>query len=153
MKVRIFTLSTTRKIELRFNGVVLMILWSKLRVLDTDDVKQKGKICLVLFRGFCSFVFNLSSLCRCATNTDCRLVDRTPADQGPVVRRPISASQGLNFNPGFFFFCSKAFFPIICSIPFSVSCWVWNVVFKLVFIAGTYNIVDVINLSQALYWA
>ena len=27
--------------------------------------------------------------------------------QGPVVRRPMSANPGLNFNAGFFFFCSK----------------------------------------------
>ena len=33
--------------------------------------------------------------------------------QGPVVRRPTSANLGLNFDPGFFFFCSKAFSPII----------------------------------------
>ena len=31
-------------------------------------------------------------------------------DLGPVVRRPISANPGLNFNPGFVFFSSKAFF-------------------------------------------
>ena len=29
--------------------------------------------------------------------------------QGPVVQRPISANPGLNFKPGFLFFCSKAF--------------------------------------------
>ena len=28
---------------------------------------------------------------------------------GRVVRRPVSANPGLNFNPGFFFFSSKAF--------------------------------------------
>ena len=36
---------------------------------------------------------------------------------GPVVRRPISANQGLNFNPGLFFLSSKVFsqtiFPIL----------------------------------------
>ena len=44
-------------------------LRSKPRVVDTNDVKQKtsllyvqGKICLVLFHGFCSFV--LRHLCR-----------------------------------------------------------------------------------------
>ena len=42
-------------------------------------------------------------------------------DQGPVVRRPISANPGLNFNPGFFFFCSKAFSQIIFPIPFTAS--------------------------------
>ena len=35
---------------------------------------------------------------------------------GPVVRRPISANPGLNFNMGFFFFCSKAFSRIIHQI-------------------------------------
>ena len=28
---------------------------------------------------------------------------------GPVVRRPVSTNPRLNVNPGFFFFCSKAF--------------------------------------------
>ena len=32
---------------------------------------------------------------------------------GPVVRRPISASPGVKFNPSFFFLCSKAFSRII----------------------------------------
>ena len=36
--------------------------------------------------------------------------------QGPVVRRPISANPGLNFNLGFFFFCSKVFFRVISSL-------------------------------------
>ena len=40
---------------------------------------------------------------------------------GPVVRRPISANPGQNFNTGFFFFCSKAFFRIILSILFRAS--------------------------------
>ena len=43
---------------------------------------------------------------------------------GPVVRRPISANPGLNFNLGFFFFfffCSKAFSRIIFSILYSAS--------------------------------
>ena len=39
----------------------------------------------------------------------------------PVVRRPISANPGLNFNPGFFFFFSKAFSRIIFSRPFKAS--------------------------------
>ena len=38
-----------------------------------------------------------------------------------VVRRPISANTGLNFNLGFFFFCSKEFFRIIFSILFRPS--------------------------------
>ena len=41
--------------------------------------------------------------------------------QGPVVRRTISANPGLNFNLGFFFFCSKAFSRIIFSILFIAS--------------------------------
>ena len=36
--------------------------------------------------------------------------------QGPVVRTPVSANPGLNFNPGFFFFLSKALSRIISSI-------------------------------------
>ena len=44
-----------------------------------------------------------------------------PNSQDPVVRRPISANPGLNFNLGFFFFCSKAFSRIIFSILFRAS--------------------------------
>ena len=40
---------------------------------------------------------------------------------GPVVRRPISANPGLNFNPGFFFFCSKVFSRVISSLLFRAS--------------------------------
>ena len=36
--------------------------------------------------------------------------------QGPVVKRPISSNPGLNFNPGFFFFCSKVFSQVISSL-------------------------------------
>ena len=39
-------------------------------------------------------------------------------NQGPVVQRPIRANQGLNFNPGPFFFCSKEFSRIIFAILF-----------------------------------
>ena len=42
-------------------------------------------------------------------------------DLSSVVRRPISANPGLNFNPGFLFFCSKAFSRIIFSILFRAS--------------------------------
>ena len=52
---------------------------------------------------------------------------------GPVVRRPISANPGLNFNPGFFFFCSKAF------------SWI-N--FSILFIASTHQIVDKKNKTE-----
>ena len=41
--------------------------------------------------------------------------------QGPVVRRPITANPGLNFNLGFFVFCSKAFSRKIFSILFRAS--------------------------------
>ena len=41
--------------------------------------------------------------------------------QGPVVRTPVSANPGLNFNPGFFFFLSKALYRIMFSILFRVS--------------------------------
>ena len=41
--------------------------------------------------------------------------------QGPVVRTPVSANPGLNFNPGFFFLLSKAHCRIIFSILFRVS--------------------------------
>ena len=40
---------------------------------------------------------------------------------GPVVRRPISVNPGLNFNPGFFFFCSKTISRIIFSSLFIES--------------------------------
>ena len=39
-------------------------------------------------------------------------------NQGPLVWRLISANPGLNFNPGSFFFCLKAFSRIIFSILF-----------------------------------
>ena len=43
-------------------------------------------------------------------------------NKGPVARRrSISASPRLNFNPGSFFFCSKAFSRMIFSIPFRAS--------------------------------
>ena len=40
---------------------------------------------------------------------------------GPVVRTPVSASPGLNFNPGFFIFLSKALSLVIFSILFRIS--------------------------------
>ena len=42
-------------------------------------------------------------------------------DQGPVVRRPISANPGLNYNPDLSFFSSKAFSRTILSILFRVA--------------------------------
>ena len=41
--------------------------------------------------------------------------------QGPVVRAPVSANPGLNFNPGFFIFLSNALSRIIFSFLFRVS--------------------------------
>ena len=41
--------------------------------------------------------------------------------QGPVVRTPVSANQGLNLNVGFFFLLSKAVSRIIFSILFEES--------------------------------
>ena len=41
--------------------------------------------------------------------------------QGPVVGTPVSANPGLNFNPGFFIFLSKALSRIIFSFLFRVS--------------------------------
>ena len=40
---------------------------------------------------------------------------------GLVARRSVSANPGLNFNPGFFFFCSQALSRIIFSILFRTS--------------------------------
>ena len=40
---------------------------------------------------------------------------------GPVVRKSISTNQGLNFNPGFYFYCSKTFSPIISCIVYRAS--------------------------------
>ena len=42
-------------------------------------------------------------------------------DLGPVVRTPVRANPGLNFNPGFFFFLSKALSRIIFSLLCRVS--------------------------------
>ena len=44
-----------------------------------------------------------------------------PVVLGPVVRKPVSANPGLNFNPGFFFCLSKALSRIIFSILFRIS--------------------------------
>ena len=40
---------------------------------------------------------------------------------GSVFRRPISANPGLNFNPGLFFFSTKAFSRTVFSILFRVA--------------------------------
>ena len=41
--------------------------------------------------------------------------------QGPIVRTPVSANPGLNFNLGFFFLVCKEFFRIVFSILFRLS--------------------------------
>ena len=46
---------------------------------------------------------------------------RRKTDLGPVLRTRVSSNPGLNFNPGFFFFLSKAFSRIVFSILFRVS--------------------------------
>ena len=52
--------------------------------------------------------------------TDCALIEVKLSTDivvlGPVVRTPLSANPGLNFNPGLFFFLSKALTRIIFSI-------------------------------------
>ena len=57
--------------------------------------------------------------------TDCALIEVKLSTDivvlGPVVRTPLSANPGLNFNPGLFFFLSKALPRIIFSIFFSIS--------------------------------
>ena len=40
---------------------------------------------------------------------------------GPIIRTPVSANLGLNFNPGFLIFLSKALSRIIFSILFRAS--------------------------------
>ena len=42
-------------------------------------------------------------------------------NQGPVIRTPVSANPGLNFNPRFFFYVSKALSGITFFILFRVS--------------------------------
>ena len=54
-------------------------------------------------------------------NADSIKTGKLPRNQGPVVRTPVSANSGLNFNPGFFIFLSKALSRIIFSILFRVS--------------------------------
>ena len=39
----------------------------------------------------------------------------------PIVQRPISVNPGLNYNPSFFFFCSKAPSQLIFSFLLRVS--------------------------------
>ena len=61
--------------------------------------------------------FHLLGWCEGGGDTNLPL----PSLQGPVVRKPISANPGLNFSPGFYFFCSKFFLRVIFSIPLRLS--------------------------------
>ena len=49
------------------------------------------------------------------------LITAAKETMGPVVRTRVSANPGLNLNPGFFFFLSKALSRIIFSVIFSVG--------------------------------
>ena len=50
----------------------------------------------------------------------CIIVGNNPNLQSPVVRMPVSANPGLNFNPGFLIWLSKELSWIILSILFRV---------------------------------
>ena len=63
--------------------------------------------------------FNKSKLFSCTLRWIQAAV--TLSNLGPVVRTPVSANPGLNFNPGFFIFLSKALSQIIFSFLFRVS--------------------------------
>ena len=73
--------------------------------------------CTTEFNLFLSVVYfsKLISCCKFDSQTS------TFRHLGPVVQRPISANPGLNFNPGLFFFSSKAFSRTIFSILFRVA--------------------------------
>ena len=51
-----------------------------------------------------------------ATNCECKVLYTLP-----FVRKPVSANPGLNFNPGFCFFLSRALSGIVFSVLFRVS--------------------------------
>ena len=61
---------------------------------------------------------------------------------GPVVRTPVSANLGLNFNPSFFFLLSKALSRIFFSILFRVSnhqiVFKENLPFKLSYLSSNF---------------
>ena len=64
----------------------------------------------------------LNKNCKKLFSTDCRRVSsRGFRDQGPVVRRRISANTGLNFNLDFFIPLFESLFRIISSILFRAS--------------------------------
>ena len=64
--------------------------------------------------------FQMSSYaCLCPPAYVCIIYKKTNS-LGRVARRPVSANPGLNFNPGYFFFSSKAFSQKIYCILFRV---------------------------------
>ena len=80
---------------------------------EVHEVGEKGGI---LFQIFVFFLARLSRLLASNRNASATALD-------PVVRRRISTNlgQGLNFNPGFFFFCSKAYSRIFVSVRFKAT--------------------------------
>ena len=71
---------------------------------DIANITAKAKGTLGLIKRTCRDVNDITSL----------------KALGPADQRPISANSGLNFNAGFFFFCSKAFswmnFSLVCKV-------------------------------------
>ena len=72
---------------------------------DIANITAKGNGTLGLIKRTCRDVNDVTSL----------------KALGPADQRPISANSGLNLNPGFFFFCSKAFSWMIFSLVCRVS--------------------------------
>ena len=72
---------------------------------DIANITAKANGTLGLFKRTCRDVNDVTSL----------------KALGPADQRPISTNSGLNFNPGFFFFCSKAFSWMIFSLVCRVS--------------------------------
>ena len=74
-------------------------------------------ICVCIFFFFFFHVTNLTLMS--GNNRFCLLALGLKFNVRPGPRSgPISANPGLNLNPGFFFFCSKAFYRRIFSILF-----------------------------------
>ena len=105
-----------KKINNQFN---IMLRFRKL--INKEMLLKLYKAFILLHFYYCSSVWHFCS----ARNAD--KVDNLNKRilrfilPGPVVRTPVRANPGLNFNPGFFFFLSKALFRIIFYIIFRVS--------------------------------
>ena len=74
----------------------------------------KGELCNKVCMYVCMYVCMCVCVCvcMCVCVYVCMYVfvsSFTVVHLDPVVRRPISANPGLNFNPGLFFFSSKHF--------------------------------------------